>query len=77
MPTDNTNRAIQGNVAIQVTQHELLPMCNFSKWHHLIANFGTNASGATNGGPIFKHRLVAIFVMNSSDATCWSNLEPI
>ena len=43
--TDNTNRAIQGNVAMHVT----LPggqLWNQCKWCHLVAKFATNASGA-------------------------------
>ena len=43
--TDNANRAIQGNVAMQVTQPGW-KMCNKCKWCHLVAKFGTNASGA-------------------------------
>ena len=39
------NRAIQGNVAMQVTQPGW-KMCNKCKWCHLVAKFGTNASGA-------------------------------
>ena len=38
--TDNANRAIQGNVALQV----MLPggqLCNQCKWRHLVANFAT------------------------------------
>ena len=38
--TDKANRAIQGNVAMQVTQ--VTPsggqLCNLCKWHHLMAN---------------------------------------
>ena len=45
LPTDNANRAIQGNVATQVTQPggELWKQC---KWRHLVAIFGTYTSGA-------------------------------
>ena len=42
---DNANRAIQGNVAMHVT----LPggqLWNQCKWRHVVAKFGTNASGA-------------------------------
>ena len=44
--TDNVNRAIQGNVTMQVTQPggQISYTC---KCRHLMANFGTNASGAT------------------------------
>ena len=41
--TDNTNRAIQGNVAMQVTQPGG-QVCNLCKWRHLMANIRTNAS---------------------------------
>ena len=41
-PTDNTNSAIQGNVAMQVTQPGG-QVCNFCKWCHLMANIRTNA----------------------------------
>ena len=43
--TENANRAIQGNVAIDVT----LPggqLWNQCKWCHLVAKFAANASGA-------------------------------
>ena len=40
---DNTNRAIQGNVAMQVTQPGG-QVCNLCKWRHLMANIRTNAS---------------------------------
>ena len=36
--TGNTNRTIQGNVAMQVTQHGG-QVCNFCKWRHLMAPF--------------------------------------
>ena len=44
---DNANRAIQGNVAMQVTQvapsgNQIL---NYCKWRHLVAKFVTYASG--------------------------------
>ena len=43
--TDNANRAIQGNVAMQVTLPggQLWIQC---EWCHLVAKFTTNASGA-------------------------------
>ena len=43
--TDNANRAIQGNVAMQVTQSggHLWKQC---KYRHLVAKCATNASGA-------------------------------
>ena len=41
--TDNTNRAIQGNVAMQVTQPSG-QVYNLFKWRHLMANIRTNAS---------------------------------
>ena len=45
---DNANRAIQGNMAIQV-----VPFggqnCNICKWHRLMPKFGTNASCTTLG----------------------------
>ena len=42
---NNANRAIQGNVAMQVMQSggQLWKQC---KWRHLVANIATNASGA-------------------------------
>ena len=41
--TDNTNRAIQGNVAMQMAQPGG-QVCNLCKWRHLMANIRTNAS---------------------------------
>ena len=41
--TDNANRAIQGNVAIQVTQSGGQSW----KWSHLVVKFATDASDAT------------------------------
>ena len=41
--TDITNRAIQGNVAMQVTQPGG-QVCNFCRLRHLMANIRTNAS---------------------------------
>ena len=41
--TDNTNRAIRGNIAMQVTQPGG-QVCNLCKWRHLMANIRTNAS---------------------------------
>ena len=41
--TDNTNRAIQSNVAMQVTKPGD-QVCNLCKWCHLMANISTNAS---------------------------------
>ena len=43
--TDNANRAIQGNVAMQVAPSGG-QICNLCKWCHLVANFATYASGA-------------------------------
>ena len=43
---DNANKALQGNVAKQVTQSGG-KICYLYKWRHLAANFGTNASGTT------------------------------
>ena len=43
---NNANRAIQGNVTMQVMQPGG-QICNICKCCHLMANFGTNASGAT------------------------------
>ena len=40
---DNTNRPIQGNVAMQVTQPGG-QVCNLCKWCHLMTNIRTNAS---------------------------------
>ena len=43
--TENANRAIQGNLAMQVAPcggH----ICNYCKRRHLMAKFGTNVSGA-------------------------------
>ena len=45
--TDITNRAIQGNVAIQATQpggHVCITKLNLCKWRHLMANISTNES---------------------------------
>ena len=63
--TDNANRAIQGNMAMHVTQPKgkcitnasgaIWPYGNQCNWCHLVAKFATNASGAI----------------------CWPNLEPI
>ena len=41
--TVNTNRAIQGNAAMQVTQPGG-QVCNFCKWRHLMANIRTYAT---------------------------------
>ena len=41
--TDNTNRAIQGNLVMQVTQPGG-QVCNLCKWRYLVANIRTNAS---------------------------------
>ena len=43
--TDDANMAIQGNVAMQVTQYggQLWNQC---KWHHLMTVFQANAGGA-------------------------------
>ena len=41
--TDNTNRAIQSNVAMQVTKPGD-QVSNLYKWCHLMANISTNAS---------------------------------
>ena len=43
--TDNVNKAIPGNVAMQVMQSggQLWKQC---KWRHLVGKFATNASGA-------------------------------
>ena len=43
--TDDANMAIQGNVAMQVTQYggQLWNQC---KWHHLMTAFQANACGA-------------------------------
>ena len=43
--TDNANRTIQGNLAMQVTQLGG-KICNECKWFHLVSKFATNASGA-------------------------------
>ena len=79
IPTDNANRAIQGNVAMH--------------WCNLVANFRTNASGATSCPnfepmqvvPIYNSmqvakfgkwcHLVAKFSTNASGAIWWPNLE--
>ena len=59
--TDNTNRAIQGNVATQV-----VPLGgqigNLCKWCHLVAKFGTNASGVT-WWPNLETMQVAFFLL--------------
>ena len=44
--SDSANRAIQGNVKMQVTQPGG-QIVNIWKCCYLMANFGTNASGAT------------------------------
>ena len=41
--TDNADRAIQGNVATQVTQPEG-QLCRQCKWHHLMTKLRTNPS---------------------------------
>ena len=41
--TDDTNRAIQANVATQVTEPGG-QVSNLCKWRHLMANIRTNAS---------------------------------
>ena len=53
IPTDNANRAIQDNVALQ--------------WYKLVANFRTNASGATRW-PNFEPMqiMVAQFATNAT-----------
>ena len=43
--TDNANRAIQGNVAMQVTQ-PCGQLCKQWKWHNLVTKFWTNPSCA-------------------------------
>ena len=45
IPTDNANRAIQGNVAIQVTQPGG-QLCKLCKWRHLMTKSWTNPSCA-------------------------------
>ena len=42
---DNGNRAIQGNVATQVTQPGR-KICKLYKWCHMVAKLATNASSA-------------------------------
>ena len=46
--TDNANRAIQGNVAMQATLPggQLWKQC---KWCHLVAKFATNAKAPSGG----------------------------
>ena len=70
--TDNDNRAIQGNV----TQPSGW-ISNICKCRHLMANLGTNASGAP-WWPIFNwcrwHRLVAKIAKDASSPTWWLNL---
>ena len=44
--TDDANKAIQGNVTMQVTQPGG-QVCYTCKCCHLMPNFGTNTSGAT------------------------------
>ena len=53
IPTDNANRAIQGNLTMQVTRPggQLWKQC---KWRHLMTKFWTNARCAT-WWPIFKN----------------------
>ena len=86
---NNANRAIQGNVTMQVMQPGG-QICNICKCCHLMANFGTNASGATwwpnfekmqvvpHGSPIFnwcrRHHQEAKIVTDASFATWWLNL---
>ena len=43
--TDNADRAIQGIVAMQVTQPGR-KVCKECQWRHLVVKFATNASGA-------------------------------
>jgi len=65
--------------------------CNQCKWRHLVAKFGTNASGAIcwpnlqlmqvapSGGQICKQckwrHLVAKFSTNASGAIWWPNMQ--
>ena len=83
---------MQDNVTMQVTQPGG-QISNICKSRHLMANFGTNASGASLwpnfermqvgplGGPIFYwcrwRHLVAKFVINASGAIQWQNLQLI
>ena len=68
--TDNANRAIQGNVAMQVTQ----PGGQLCKWCHLVVKFATNASGTTWIGSKFGHQ-VAPFALFAKLATRLRNLH--
>ena len=43
---ENVNRAIKGNVTMQVTPPGG-QVCNLCKWHQLVAKFATNATDAT------------------------------
>ena len=62
---DNANKAIQGNVAMQVTQ--VAPsggqILNWCKWRHLVTKF------------VFA--LVTNFITNASGAIWWPNFELI
>ena len=88
--TDNANRAIQGNVAAQVTRPggQLWKQC---KWRHLITKFWTNPSCATwwpnmqlmqvvpSGRQICNKcnwcHLVAKFATSASGAIWWPNVQ--
>ena len=61
--TDNANREIQGNVAMQVARpgSQLWKQC---KWRHLINKFSTNPSCAK-------------FATNASGAIWWANLVQV
>ena len=88
--TDNANRAIQGNMGMQVTQPggQLSKQC---KWRYLMTKFWTNASCATwwpnmqliqvapSGGQIcnqckWRH-LVAKLSTNACGAIWWPNCQ--
>ena len=64
IPTNDANRAIQGNVAMQ--------------WCNLMANLRTNASGATLY-PNFEPTqiMVAQFAIDASGSFWWPNLQSV
>ena len=65
--TDNANRAIQGNVAMQVTQD--------TPSRYLVAKFGTDASCAIWWPNLQLKQSVVKFATYASGAIWWSNLQ--
>ena len=71
--SDDVNMAIQGNVAMQVTQYGGL--WNQYKWHHLMTAFQANACGAiwwpncqiANANGYIWHSIVDKFVNDATE----------